>query len=65
MGGQPWATLPDNVVLVISYSRVIFIATFVLIAFNSSPIWLFGAQADWFKILNMILFAFTNGYCST
>ena len=29
------------------------------------PEWLFGANADWFKLLNMAVFAFTNGYCST
>lgn len=51
--------------LVITYSRAIFIATFLLIAFHVPPEGLFGHNADWFKIINMILFAFTNGWCST
>eukprot|EP00347_Sterkiella_histriomuscorum_P017529 403348991 len=55
----------DRVVLVLTYLRVIFIATFLLIAFDEPPMWLFGSNSDWFKILNMILFAVSNGYCST
>ena len=39
--------------------------TAFLIAFNVPPVWLFGYEADWFKILNMIIFAFSNGYVST
>jgi hypothetical protein len=49
----------------LTYSRLIFIATFILIAFSEPPSWLFGVDADWFKLVNMMLFAFTNGYCST
>ena len=30
-----------------------------------APSWLFGDNADWFKILNMVLFSLTNGYLST
>lgn len=37
----------------------------MLIAFNVPPSWLFGINADWFKIINMIVFAFSNGYVST
>ena len=47
----------------LSYIRVVFIATSYLINYNTAPSWLF--QADWFKLLNMALFAFTNGYCGT
>ncbi len=36
-----------------------------MIAFNTGPSWLTGDQGDWFKLLNMALFAFTNGFCST
>ena len=43
--------------------RTIFIVTFLLIAFEVSPGWLF--RADWFKIVNFAIFAFTNGYTST
>lgn len=46
-----------------TYSRFIFIATTFLVDQNVGPAWLTGS--DWFKLLNMALFAFTNGYCST
>jgi predicted MFS family arabinose efflux permease len=49
----------------LSYGRAIFIATFLLIAFATDPQWLFGHNSDWFKIINMALFAFSNGYVST
>ena len=65
LGGQPFGMLSDMVLFVLTYSRVIFIATAFLVDYSVSPQWLFGATADWFKITNMILFAFTNGYCST
>lgn len=44
-------------------ARTLFCATFFLVAYKSSPVWLF--QTDWFIITNMVVFAFTNGYCST
>jgi hypothetical protein len=65
LGGQKWASIPDMAVIIGSYSRIIFVLTFTLIAFNVPPSGLFGDNADWFKIINMILFAFTNGYFST
>lgn len=65
LGGQPFGTLPDKVVLVITYSRIIFVASAFLIDQNMGPDWLVGDSGDWFKLLNMALFAFTNGYCST
>lgn len=65
MGGAPMFTLPDKVVLILTYSRTLFLATFLLIAFHVSPSWLFGDNADWFKIFNMILFALSNGFVST
>lgn len=45
-----------------SASRIIFIATFLLTDFQVPPTWLFGL--DWFKVLNLVLFSFTNGYLS-
>ena len=51
--------------MILSYSRVVFLVTFMLIAFDVAPSWLFGVDADWFKMVNMILFSFTNGYAST
>ncbi|TNV72798.1 hypothetical protein FGO68_gene5917 [Halteria grandinella] len=63
LAGQSYGGLPDKVVLVMTYSRFIFIATTFLVDQNVGPAWLTGS--DWFKLLNMALFAFTNGYCST
>lgn len=63
MGGA--VALPDKLVLLLTYLRAIFIATFLLIAFNVSPSWLFGDNADWFKIINMIVFSLSNGFLST
>lgn len=65
MGGMPLFSLPDKIVIVSSYCRAIFIVTFFLIAYKVSPSGLFGNDADWFKVLNMILFAFSNGFIST
>jgi hypothetical protein len=52
-------------VIFLTWARLIFVATFLLIDFNTNPSWLFGVEADWFKIINMMLFAASNGYCST
>ena len=65
IAGQPWGGIKDSLVLVLSYSRVIFIATTYIIGYGVGPDWLTGSKADWFKLLNMILFAFSNGFCST
>lgn len=65
VAGQPWANLSDKAVLILTYGRALFIATSLLIAWDVPPSWLFGVNADWFKLINMFLFAFTNGYCST
>lgn len=61
--GQSFGTLNSKAVLLLSYIRVAFIASSFLINYKTAPSWLF--QADWFKLLNMALFAFTNGYCGT
>lgn len=39
--------------------------TSFLIAYNVPPSGLFGDDADWFKILNMTLFGFSNGFLGT
>lgn len=44
----------------LTYGRVIFVASAILIQKKSGPAWLF--QADWFKILHIWIFAATNGY---
>lgn len=43
--------------------RTIFVATFLLVSFDVAPEWLFSA--DWFIIVNLVLFSITNGYVST
>lgn len=65
MGGVPMFILDDKKAIFLSYARVVFIATFLLISYSTNPQWLFGVNADWFKFVNMILFSFTNGYAST
>ena len=53
----PWS------VLFLTILRLVFIPSFVLIQLKTDPSWLF--QSDWFKFVNMALFALTNGYNST
>ena len=65
LGGQPFGALPDKAVLGLTFARFIFIGTSFMIDQNFGPDWLVGDSGDWFKLLNMGLFAFTNGYCST
>jgi len=45
-----------------STSRLIFFATSILIQLGESPTFLF--KADWFKVLNVVLFSFTSGHIS-
>ena len=58
--GEHFQLFNKNRIIVPTLSRIIFIVTFILIAKTDKPSWLIGA--DWFKIVNMSLFAFTNGY---
>lgn len=57
--------MKDKPVLILTYARVIFIATSFIIDYDVGPSWLTGSSGDWFKLLNMALFAFSNGYLST
>ena len=57
--------LSDRATLIMTYIRLVFVATFILVSYECDPQWLFGFKADWFKILNMSLFGLTNGYAST
>ena len=63
IGGMACADLSKLTVLWMGGLRTLFVITFMMIAFEVSPVWLF--QADWFKLLNFAIFAFTNGYTST
>jgi hypothetical protein len=60
---QKWGNLGDTTALIFTYSGIIFVGTSFLIAFNAGPVWLTGKDGDWFKIINMLLFSFWNGYC--
>lgn len=61
LGGKVMA--PVRVIISGSIARTIFAVSTILIAFKVSPDWLFSSDA--FKIINMLLFAITNGYVST
>jgi solute carrier family 29 (equilibrative nucleoside transporter), member 1/2/3 len=53
----------SKTILLLSFSRLIFVATFIWIQLKEPPAFIF--QSDWFKIFNMLLFAFSNGINST
>ena len=63
IGGSPCADIRRIMVLILSGVRTIFVVTFLLVAFQVQPAWLF--QTDWFKITNYAIFSFTNGYTGT
>lgn len=63
LGGLKQFDLSVGGIKVVSATRLIFLATFWLIAFQIGPSWLF--VADWFIICNMVVFSFSNGYVST
>ena len=63
MGGTPCAATSRKSTLVGTGLRILFFATFVPIAYNANPEFLFGA--DWFKILNVFIFGMSNGFLST
>ena len=65
LGGIPKLWLNEKALIICTYLRAIFIVTFMLIVYKTPPSWLFGVKADWFKIVNMMLFSFTNGFFST
>lgn len=54
MGGSATFDISITSIKVLSVVRIIFVATFYLIAFQVGPSWLF--VSDWFIIFNMILF---------
>lgn len=57
--GGSYQLFTPNTVIILTLVRLIFVFTFIMIGLNK----LF--QSDWFRIVNMALFAFTNGYNST
>lgn len=63
MGGWKSFDISIKSIKVVTAGRIIFVGSFYLIAFQVGPDWLF--ISDWFCILNMVLFSFSNGYTST
>jgi len=55
--------MTPKAIISVSASRIIFLATFLLVAFQVGPGWLFNS--DWFKILNIMVFSFMNGFVGT
>jgi hypothetical protein len=63
LGGNPKFDLSRHKIRFWSHARVIFIATFLLTDFVAPPAWIWNT--DWFKLLNLIAFAMSNGYLAT
>mmetsp|Transcript_17769 Transcript_17769/g.30087 ORF Transcript_17769/g.30087 Transcript_17769/m.30087 type:complete len:115 (+) Transcript_17769:1179-1523(+) len=63
MGGSLNEKISAKAAITMGILRLVFIPTTILIAFKSNPEWLF--DGDWFKIVNMIIFALSNGFIST
>ena len=60
MGGIKTLDLSNGGIKIVTLSRTIFIATSYLIAFK-----LWGLNTDWFVLVNMALFSWSNGYAGT
>ena len=60
MGGLKMFDMESTGIKILTLSRIIFIFTFYMIAFKQGFLY-----SDWFVIINMVLFAFTNGYAAT
>ena len=63
MAGLVCMNITRKLIIVLSYLRTLQVGIFLLCAFEVTPDALFGA--DWFKLLNFSIFAFTNGYYSS
>ena len=61
LGGIERFIMREKFVIILTYARFIFIGTTVGIAWSGHS----GLGADWFILLNDMLFAITNGYCSS
>mmetsp|Transcript_23685 Transcript_23685/g.29364 ORF Transcript_23685/g.29364 Transcript_23685/m.29364 type:complete len:184 (-) Transcript_23685:81-632(-) len=59
-GGFPGLMLSHCTIKLSSVVRIVFFALFLLVSFDVSFF-----ESDWFIILNLVLFSFTNGYIST
>ena len=54
---------PPRLAWIPAFLRSVFVPTFLLIALAQPPQWLFCS--DWFRLVNMALFALTNGHVVT
>ena len=60
--GYPQFNFSDKTIMVMTYSRFLFIVSSTLIALNTTwPV----LTSDAFKLLNLALFAISNGFCAT
>ena len=55
--------LKRKTTLLLLYSRTAFLPIILAIAFECWPKFIF--TTDWFKLLNLVVFAFTNGWLSS
>lgn len=65
LAGQSYVKISDKCLIILTYGRIHFIFNAYLIDYVKGPDWLTGKGGDWFKMLNMTFFAFTNGKCAT
>ena len=63
MAGLICMTMTRKKMIVLTYLRTLQVGVFLCSAFQVAPELLF--EADWFKLLNFSIFAFTNGYFSS
>ena len=63
LGGTPCMATSRKSTLIGAALRLLFFATFIPIAYDTKPYFIFGE--DWFKILNTFIFGITNGFFST
>ena len=54
--------LSPRTIFILTVFRIVFIPTSIFIKLGYHPTWIF--TSDWFRILNIALFSFTNGYSS-
>ena len=62
-GGMESFSLGNRTITILTWARFLCVGTFLLIAFEVKPVWLF--DADWFKVINLAVFAFGDGHLGT
>ncbi len=65
VSNQSWGNAGPKLTLFLTYSGFIFIVSSFIIALKYGPSWLTtGTGGDIFKITNISIFSFWNGYCA-